>query len=341
MIRCPSCQRENAAEAAFCDECGARPEGGPLGREESHREWVLLQEVGHHDPSLKSLNGGAHENLAALDRVRDSGLSVLHDRCFAVDSSAGGSPTFTYNGDASDGTTIRIGVASSVQDVEFTMDISGNDKNQASARLQTQLLSRGVVVQRVSPNSLDVLGNSLINQVYSPITEIAGGSTQVGFPVRLDGSDVAITRNLKPGSTWRVAVEPRFAPCQAVAGGSETVSLQDNGPNSLVVLSTDVPSCVTPDEAAMLFYNLLVGGGLPDVGIDGTEVSFLSAPFDGSLLIVPNISDLAFDIPGMVTTLTFPETVPEPRTLLLVVTGLFILAGSIGEGARRQSRQPR
>jgi len=197
-----------------------------------------------------------------------------------------GSLTFTYNGDAPDGTTIRIGVASSVQDVEFTMDISGNDKNQASARLQTQLLSRGVVVQRVSPNSLDVLGNSLINQVYSPITEIAGGSTQVGFPVRLDGSDVAITRNLKPGSTWRVAVEPIFSPCQAVAGGSETVSLQDNAPNSVLVLSTDVPPCSDPEEAAMLFYDLLVGAGFPDVGVEGTEVSFLQAPFDGSLLVV-------------------------------------------------------
>ena len=26
MIRCPSCEHENAADAAFCDECGARLE---------------------------------------------------------------------------------------------------------------------------------------------------------------------------------------------------------------------------------------------------------------------------------------------------------------------------
>jgi hypothetical protein len=88
----------------------------------------------------------------------------------------------------------------------------------------------------------------------------------------------------------------------------------------------------------MIFYDLLVGASLPNVGIEGTEVSFLSAPFDSSLRIVPNISDLAFDIPGMLTTLTLPETVAEPSTLLLVVTGFFGLAGSIGVSARRRGQ---
>src|SRR5262249_1983014 len=149
-----------------------------------------------------------------------------------------GSFTFTYSGDAPDGTTIRIGVGvgrrsgEPVEVFDFTMDISGNDKNEASARLETQLVDRGLDVQRVSPNSLDVLGASSF-----VISEIAGGSTQPRFPVRLDGTDIDITRNLKPGSKWKVGVG-LFQPCQAVAGGSETVSLQDNLPKSVLVLST-------------------------------------------------------------------------------------------------------
>src|SRR5215831_9830242 len=43
--------------------------------------------------------------------------------------------------------------------------------------------------------------------------------------------------------------------------------------------------------------------------------------------------DLAFDIPGMLTTLIFPETVTQPSTLPLVAMGLLSLAGSVLVGA--------
>jgi hypothetical protein len=240
-----------------------------------------------------------------------------------------GSLTFTYDGNAPDGTTIRIGVKfpsrpGSLPDVDFTMDISGNDRNQASARLETQLLSKGLLIKRVSPNSLDVFGTATVE-----IAAIAGGSTRAGFPVRLDGSDVLITRNLKPGSTWKVLFEPLFSPVQSVAGGSETVSLSDRLVKSLLVLSTPVPTDSTAEEAALLFDELLVASGLPDVGIQGAEVSFLLAPFDGSFLIAPDVADLAFDGSNLFYRLTFPETVvPEPGTLLLFGTGLLSLAAA-------------
>ena len=230
-----------------------------------------------------------------------------------------GSFTFTYDGDAPDGTTIRVGVSAVglAQPIDFTMDISGNDKTQATARLAAQLLSRGVQVTPRGSNSLDVVGVGGL-----PITAIAGGSTTPGFPVRLDGSDVDITRNLKPGSEWKVAFEPIFQPTQAVAGGSETVSLQIPDP-SLLVLSTTVPSDSTAEEAALLFYQLLVGAGLPDVGINDAEVSFLEAPLDGTIQVVPDIPDLAFDGSNLFYTLTFPETtVPAPGTLMLLGMGL-------------------
>jgi len=234
-----------------------------------------------------------------------------------------GSFTFTYDGNAPDGTTIRIGVSAVelVQPIDFTMDISGNDKTQATARLATQLQSRGVAVTPRGSNSLDVVGLGAL-----PITAIAGGSTKASFPVRLDGSDVDITRNLKPGSKWTVAFVPLFKPEQAVAGGSETIALSDRIVGmSLLALSTTVPSDSTAEEAALLFDQLLVGAGLPGVGINDAEVSFLEAPFEGTIRVVPEIPDLAFDGSNLFYTLTFPETtVPAPGTLMLLGMGLLL-----------------
>lgn len=248
-----------------------------------------------------------------------------------------GSFTFTYGGNAPDGTTIRIGVKTKIpfgaqippgtqppfeSVFDFTLDISGNDKNQATDRLAAQLRNRGLVIAPRGSNSLDVLGTDS-QRVFA----IAGGSTKPGFPVRLDGSDVDITRNLKPGSKWKVAFEPIFKPTQAVAGGSETVSLQDRIPDmTLLVLSTTVPSDSTAEEAALLFDQLLVGAGLPDVGMSDAEVSFLEAPFDSTIRVVPDIPDLAFDGSNLFYTLTFPETtVPAPGTLMLLGMGLLLL----------------
>src|SRR5262249_3512288 len=68
-----------------------------------------------------------------------------------------------------------------------------------TARLETQLQSRGVEgnaagFQFVRRGRMGVL----------PITAIARESTQAGFPMRVDGSDVDISRNLKLGSKWKV-----------------------------------------------------------------------------------------------------------------------------------------
>ncbi len=45
-MRCPRCQREDAADAAFCDECGARLEAVCSGCRESNRSGAqILPEV--------------------------------------------------------------------------------------------------------------------------------------------------------------------------------------------------------------------------------------------------------------------------------------------------------
>jgi len=205
----------------------------------------------------------------------------------------------------------------------------------------------------VRANSLDVTG-TLDEEDANNILRIGGGSNKATFPVRLDGSIVDINRNLKPGTKWKVKfAEPVFLPTQAVAGGAETVSLAEQpaggkapeavGAESLLVLSTSVPSDSTAEEAALLLYELLVSNGFPDVEIQGAEVSFVLAPFAGGFLPIGSIEDFAFDGSNLLYTLTFPETVPqdtvpEPDTLFLLGTGLFSVVTAPAWRRRRTCR---
>ena len=259
-----------------------------------------------------------------------------------------GSFTFTYDGRAPDGTMIRVGLdgvsaagGKHPLAVDFVMDISGNNRTEATERLVTQLRDRlqkhpdgntGFEIRRVSPSSIDVLDR----QGGAILMEVFGGSSQAGFPVRLDGGDVSIVRDLKPGARWHIGIEPTFAPEQASAGSFEGFAADSGVPQRLAadveVLATHsfsalVPANATAAEAALLLFEAMVEAGFPDVALEGTTVSFLLGPANGPEPPLPIIAipDLAFTGDNRLITLTIPETfarVSGPATWLLVALGL-------------------
>ncbi len=229
-----------------------------------------------------------------------------------------GSFTFTYDGRAPDDTRVRIRLVASSAVVDFTMDISGNDKNEATRRLAAQLKDRvaaarlGFEVTEVSANSIEV-----IDRPGVPILRgVGGGSSTERFPVSLDGTDVAIDRGVKPESKWEI----RFAIEQAAAGGGTLDGFAaDSGvPQRIAVaglheFSAFIPDGSTPEEAALLTYEAMLESGFPDVELHDNVVSFLLAPPEGSSPPLPVIGlpELSFDGANLLLVLTFPETLEQ------------------------------
>jgi hypothetical protein len=259
-----------------------------------------------------------------------------------------GSFTFTYDGRAPDDTRVRIRLVASSAVVDFTMDISGNDKSEATRRLATQLKDRvaaarlGFEIKEVSPTSIEV-----IDRPGVPIlTGVGGGSSSAGFPVRLDGTDVAIDRGVKPGSKWGILVEPTFAPEQASAGSFEGFAADSGVPQRIAAaldtlheFSGFIPTGATPAEAALLIYEAMLESGFPDVELDDTVVSFLLAPPDGLSPSLPVIGlpELSFDGANLTLVLLFPETL-EQRVGAPAAGWLLVLALALAALARVASR---
>ena len=231
-----------------------------------------------------------------------------------------GSFTFNFGGTADEGTKVRVTMVSEevlgsglMFALDFEMDISGNDKNQATQRLRDQFRARGVEFSSAGNNSTDVTGltdknpNDPNQTVTAPIKKIDGGA-----PLVLDGTDVQIQRGVKPGDKWKASLEP--GPATATGG---LLAFEIPG----LALSTFLNPGTTPLAASLALFNLLSDSGFPDVDLQGTEVSFLLSPSDE---LITRVAAFSFDGSDLHFGLEIPAAlgIPEPATLALLAAGL-------------------
>jgi hypothetical protein len=204
--------------------------------------------------------------------------------------------------------------------IDFEMDITGSDKNQATQRLRDQFRDRGISFDSVGTNSTDVTGitgknpNDPNQTVTAPIKKIDGGA-----PLILDGTDIEIQRGVKPGDKWKASLEPGLG---TVTGGALAIDIPGVGP-----LSTFLNPGSTPETAGLALYNLLFTNGFPDVELQGTEVSFLLSP---SHELISRVAAFSFEGTDLHYGLEIPAAIaaiPEPSTLRLFGVGVLGVLG--------------
>jgi hypothetical protein len=228
---------------------------------------------------------------------------------------ADASITFTFSGPDITKTMVRITALS--QDGR-TLDLTEPPDSLSEEGFRNDLLAKvqnagsGWTASSLGTNGIQILG---ARNPQSAIKQVDGGANDGTVKVSFDGDVNSAV--IKPGDKWKVGFQPGFGP----ATGFAQLRLDFGTSGLFTTTIRDEPSL-----AALDLFNFLAASSFPDVQLftNTNEVAFLLSPSSSP---IGSILDLSVSSPGLHSSLTLPEEVPEPGTLLLWGMGAMSLLG--------------
>ncbi len=262
---------------------------------------TVLSNLQHFRNNVKASRPG---KLSPLSRIAVLllGMFVFSGLLFADPV---GSQTLNWNGFAPANTKIRItATAGKNQKIDFTIDVSGLSKTQAANNILQLLKDDGAKASLNEGNSVNVYD---INGVKIDKVDGGGPGLFLGGTVK--------TQSVLPGQKWVALFSPNFDPTQGVTVAG-TLSFDVAGE---AMLNTPLFAGETMSQVAYAFDQTLLGAGYQGVGLDGTEVSFYTDPYDAP---ISDVAAFSFDGGNLHLGLQLPAEAPEPSSLLLLGSGL-------------------